>query len=54
MLYLTIDRNYSGGYILRLDDIKGIYYGYSLNNAIKQFRLDNNLERKHINIIKIY
>lgn len=54
MLYLTIDRNCYGGYIFRFNDTKCIYYGYSLNNAIKQFRIDNNLKYKHIEIIKIY
>ena len=45
---ITLD--YDDGYTQK----KNRYVGYTLQQAVKKFRQDNGLTRKHVKIIKLY
>ena len=49
MQFLTITKNHNGSYTIKdsITEIMVTYYGYSLNNAIKRHRENNNIKNKH-------
>ena len=49
MKYLIINKNRNGSYTIKDEITFNIvtYYGYSLNNAIKEHRKNNGLSYKH-------
>lgn len=50
MKYLTIDFIRNIGY--RINET--VYSGYTLKQAIKLYRREHNLQRKHLTIIKLF
>ena len=55
MKYLHVEKLPHGGYKIAVDEpgTQCRYYGYSLRNAIKQFRTDYGYKGKHFIIINI-
>lgn len=53
MKYLIIEHFPNGGYKIAIDEKQCRYYGYTLKNAIKQFRTDYGYKGKHLTIINI-
>lgn len=53
MKYMTIEKIPHSGYKISVDNTQCRYYGYSLKNAIKQFRTEYGYTRKRFVIINI-
>lgn len=53
MKYMSIEKLPHGGYKISVDGNGRRYCGYSLKNAIKQFRTDYGYKGKHLTIINI-
>lgn len=53
MKYMSIEKLPHGGYKISVDGNGCRYYGYTLKNAVKQFRTDYGYKGKHLTIINI-